>query len=76
MMSVLEIEKAVSQLPLDDLSRFAEWFTTYQQSHNSDTTLNSLFKDGASYPVWSPHGSFAAAEAMMQALALDKESRD
>lgn len=42
------------------------------ESEKDETSLlYSLFDEGSPYAVWSPYGSFAAAEAMMQALALD-----
>ena len=75
-MNVIELETAVSQLPPDELARFTKWFSAYQQCCDCDTKLTSLFEEGLSYPIGSPHCSFAAAEAMMQALALDKANQE
>ena len=71
-MSVLELEKAVTLLPPDELSLFSEWFSAYQQCHAYETKLHALFEEGASYPIWSPSDSFAAAEAMTKALEHEK----
>ena len=74
-MSVIELEKAVSQLPPDELSLFSKWFSAYQQRHACDTKLYALFEEGASYPASSPSDSFAAAEAMMKALEHEKANQ-
>jgi hypothetical protein len=40
-MSVLELEKAIAQLPAEELSQFAKWFEDYEEERSYFPSLTS-----------------------------------
>lgn len=65
-MTVSELLPALSHLNRADKLRVMQHLATELVAEEA------LLTPGAEYPVWSPHAAYAAADALLSALADDK----
>jgi len=68
-MTVSELLPALSHLTRADKLRVMQHLAAELVNENE-----APFIPGAEYPIWSPHTAYDAADALLSALAADKEA--
>lgn len=69
-MPITELLPVLQELPKADKLRLIQ-FLVFELA--KDEGIN-LFESGQSYPIWTPHNAFGAANTLLNALQEDKAS--
>jgi hypothetical protein len=67
-MSITELLPVLQELPKADKLRLIQ-FLVFELAKDEGITL---FEVGQSYPIWTPHHAFSAANTLLNALEEDR----
>ncbi len=74
-MTISELFPALSHLTRADKLRVMQHLATELVGEEVLGEHEAHLTPGTEYPVWSPHTAYDAADALLSALAADKEAR-